>query len=98
MTKVLEERGYIVRLVDGKDKRVWRFLISKEGEALLATVQSFYSEAVSMLFSQFSNQQRKDVSDFLRATQDHLEMVMKNKTEVMEMVKAIKNRTDKEGP
>ena len=97
MTKVLEERGFISRSVDGKDKRVWRFVISKEGEAMMASVQSFYDEAVSMLFSQFTSQQRRDVSDFLKATQDHLEMVMDNEEHVLEMVKLIKDRTSGAG-
>jgi DNA-binding MarR family transcriptional regulator len=93
MTKVLEERGFITRSVDGRDKRVWRFVISKDGEALLATVQSFYDEAVSMLYSQFTNRQRSEVSDFLKATQEHLEMVADNDKHVMGMVEMIKRRT-----
>ena len=97
MTKVLEERGFISRSVDGKDRRVWRFVISEEGEALMSTVQSFYDEAVSMLFSQFTSQQRRDVSDFLKATQDHLEMVMDNEEHVLEMVKMIKDRKSEAG-
>ena len=97
MTKVLEERGFISRSVDGKDKRVWRFVISKEGEAMMASVQSFYDEAVSMLFSQFTSHQRRDVSDFLKATQDHLELVMDNEEHVLEMVKMIKDRKNEAG-
>jgi DNA-binding MarR family transcriptional regulator len=94
MTKVLEEKGFISRSVDGKDKRIWRFEITKDGDNLLAMVQSFYDGAVSMLFSQFTDRQRSDVSDFLKATQEHLEMVMENRDQVREMVKMIKGRTD----
>jgi DNA-binding MarR family transcriptional regulator len=93
MTKVLEDRGFITRSVDSKDKRVWRFVISEDGESLMATVQSFYDDAVSLLFSQFTDVQRNDVSDFLKATQEHLEMVVDNKEHVKEMVKMIKGRT-----
>jgi DNA-binding MarR family transcriptional regulator len=93
MTKALEELGFMTRSVDGRDKRIWRFHITQDGDALLATVQAFYEEAVGLLLSQFTDRQRSEVSEFLKAIQEHLEMVLDNEAKMMDMIRMIKGRT-----
>ena len=92
-TKVLEERGFILRTV-GQDKRTWRFSLTSEGRGLLETVERFYSEAVNTLFSQFSEAQMGSALHLLTNTQEHLEMILQDKSELREFARDLKRRTE----
>ncbi len=50
MTKklsTLEEKGFIKRTMDKKDKRIWRFALTKEGIGALETIEPIYAKSVA---------------------------------------------------
>ncbi len=85
-TKILEEKGYIKRIVNERDKRIWCFSITKRGQGLLETVNSIYEAGMIPLYSQFPAKQKQQVLDFLNATEEHLKVVVQDDTHIAEFI------------
>ncbi len=85
-TKILEEKGYIKRIVNERDKRIWCFSITKKGQGLLETVNSIYEAGMIPLYSQVPAKQKQRILDFLNATEEHLKVVIQDDTHIAEFM------------
>ncbi len=85
-TKILEEKGYIKRIVNKRDKRIWYFSITEKGKGLLETVNSIYEAGMVPLYSQFPTGQKQQMLDFLKATEEHLKVVIQDDTHIAEFI------------
>lgn len=94
-TKLLEEKGYIKRTLDPKDKRSWNFCLTPEGEKALTTIRFLHSEATKQLYNQFSEKEKRFMVDFLQAIKQHLMMISKNRDILTKFVNEIVDSSDK---
>jgi MarR family 2-MHQ and catechol resistance regulon transcriptional repressor len=78
-TKIMEEKGYIRRVMDRQDKRIWYFSLTPRGQSLLETVREVYAEVTRPLFAQFSESEKQQVLTVLSATEKHLRDVTQNR-------------------
>jgi len=78
-TKLMEDNGYIQRIINKEDKRVWRFSLTKKGQALLETIHAMYEQLTVPLFAQFSEVDKQHMLKFLTATEEHLGNVLQNR-------------------
>jgi DNA-binding MarR family transcriptional regulator len=85
-TKLMEDNGYIQRVVNKEDKRVWRFSLTTKGQDLLETIHAMYEEMTVPLFSQFSEAEKQQILKFLTATEEHLGNVLQNRQMIAEFV------------
>ncbi len=85
-TKLMEERGYIRRVVNLKDKRVWRFSLTPLGQSLFEAVGEVYQEVTRPLFAQFSEVEKQQVLSVLTATEEHLRHVLQHRSIMAEYV------------
>jgi len=85
-TKLMEERGYIRRVVNQKDKRVWCFSLTPSGQSLLAAVSAVYDKVTRPLYSQVSERDKQRVLSFLTATEDHLRYALDNRSMMLEHI------------
>ncbi len=85
-TKILEEKGYIKRIVNERDKRIWLFSVTEKGQDLLEVVNSIYEAGMIPLYSQFAAKQKQQVLDFLNATEEHLKVVVQDDTHITEFL------------
>lgn len=81
-TKLLESQGYLKRVVDGKDKRVWYFSLTPDGKQALKTMRYLYEKATEKLYADFSGQEKKRVLEFLNAIEAHLKAIIENKEQI----------------
>ena len=85
-TKLMEDKGYIQRIVKKEDKRVWRFSLTPKGQVLLETIHAMYEEMTVPLFAQFSDPDKQQVLKFLTMTEEHLGHVLQNRQMIAEFV------------
>jgi MarR family transcriptional regulator, 2-MHQ and catechol-resistance regulon repressor len=85
-TKLLEEKGYISRVLSNKDKRVWYFSLTSRGQSLLETIREVYDEITRNLFVQFSESDKQLVLALLTTTEAHLRHVPQNRALVIEHI------------
>jgi len=85
-TKFLEDKGYIQRVVNKDDKRVWYFSLTQKGQSLLETVRAVYEEMMVLLFAQFSEAHKQQTLTLLTATEQHLMHVLQNRQIIVEYV------------
>jgi MarR family transcriptional regulator, 2-MHQ and catechol-resistance regulon repressor len=85
-TKLLEEKGYISRVLSNKDKRVWYFSLTPRGQSLLETIREVYDEITRNLFVQFSESEKQLVLALLTTTEAHLRHVPQNRALVIEHI------------
>jgi MarR family transcriptional regulator, repressor for mepA len=94
-TKLLEEKGYIKRTLDPKDKRSWNFCLTPEGEKTLAAIRFLHSEATKQLYNQFSEKEKQFMVDFMQAIKQHLMMISQNRDQLAKFVNEVVNASDK---
>ena len=75
--KFLEENGLIQRAVDGDDKRIFHFSLTKKATDILQKISPVYDEAIRILFSGISEIQLQSFLILLDTILKNLEM--KNK-------------------
>lgn len=85
-TKLMEDKGYIKRVVSKEDKRVWYFSLTPKGQSLLETIRAVYEEMTVPLFAQFSEAHKQQALTLLTATEEHLRHVLQNRQIVIEYV------------
>jgi DNA-binding MarR family transcriptional regulator len=85
-TKIMEEKGYIRRVMNNKDKRVWYFSLTPRGQSLLETIREVYEEVTNPLFARFSEGEKQQVLSLLTATETHLQHVIANRSLMAEYV------------
>lgn len=85
-TKILEEKGYVKRVVNERDKRIWCFSITEKGQGLLETVDAIYEAGMIPLYSQFPAKQKQRILGFLNATEEHLKLVIQDDTHIAEFL------------
>jgi DNA-binding MarR family transcriptional regulator len=85
-TKIMEEKGYIRRVMNDRDKRVWYFSLTPKGQSLLETIREVYEEVTKPLFAQFSEGEKQQVLSLLTATEEHLRHVIRNPSIMAEYV------------
>jgi DNA-binding MarR family transcriptional regulator len=85
-TKLMEEKGYIRRVVNKRDKRVWRFSLTPRGRDLLEAIGEVYQEVTRPLFAQFAEAEKKQVLSVLTATEEHLRHVLQHRSIMAEYV------------
>ncbi len=85
-TKLMEEKGFIRRVVNLSDKRVWRFSLTPLGQSLFETVGDVYQEVTRPLFAQFSETEKQQVLSVLTATEEHLRHVLQHRSIMAEYV------------
>ena len=85
-TKLMENKGYIKRVVNKEDKRVWYFSLTPKGQSLLETIRAVYEEMTIPLFAQFSELHKKQALTLLIATEQHLKHVLKHRQIIAEYV------------
>jgi len=78
-TKLMEDKGYMQRVVDKEDKRVWYFSLTPKGQSLLETIRAVYEEMTVPLFAQFSETHKQQTLTLLTATEQHLSHVLQNR-------------------
>ena len=88
-TKFLEDKGYIQRVVNNEDKRVWHFSITKKGQRLLDTVHAVYEEITANLFTQFSEAEKQQTLTVLTATEQHLGYALQNRRMMAEHIDSL---------
>lgn len=88
-TKLMEDKGYIQRVVNKEDKRVWFFSLTPQGQSLLVTIRAVYEEMTAPLFAQFSEAHKQQALTLLTATEQHLKDVLKNRQIIVEYVKKL---------
>lgn len=74
-TKVLEKKQFISRKVSGKDLRMWHFEVTKKGKNALKAIISPYTKATGMLYSEFSQTEKKHMLAFLGRITKHLSSI-----------------------
>jgi DNA-binding MarR family transcriptional regulator len=79
-TKFMEDKGYIQRIINIKDKRVWYFSLTPRGQSLLETIRAVYEEMTIPLFDQFSEAHKEQALILLAATEQHLKHVLQNRS------------------
>jgi MarR family transcriptional repressor of mepA len=94
-TKLLEEKGYIKRTLDPKDKRSWNFCLTPEGEKTLSAIRFLHSEATKQLYNQFSEKEKQFMVDFLQAIKQHLMMISQNRDQLTKFVNEVVASSDK---
>jgi DNA-binding MarR family transcriptional regulator len=94
-TKLLENKGYIKRTLDSKDKRSWNFYLTLEGEKTLTTIRFLHSEATKQLYNQFSEKEKQFMVDFLQAIKQHLMMISQNRDQLTKFVNEVVNLSNK---
>jgi MarR family transcriptional regulator, repressor for mepA len=94
-TKLLEDKGYIKRTLDPKDKRSWNFCLTPAGEKTLAAIRHLHSEATKQLYNQFSEKEKQFMVDFLQAIKHHLMMISQNRDQLAKFVNEVVNASDK---
>ncbi len=85
-TKLMEDNGYIRRVVNPRDKRVWRFSLTPQGQSLFDAVGEVYQEVTRPLFAQFSETEKQQVLSILTATEQHLRHVLQHRSIMFEYV------------
>lgn len=85
-TKLMEDKGYIQRVVNKEDKRVWYFSLTPKGQSLLETIRAVYEEMTVPLFAQFSEAHKQQALTLLTATEQHLKDVLQNRQIIVEYV------------
>lgn len=85
-TKLMENKGYINRVVNKEDKRVWYFSLTPKGQSLLETIRAVYEEMTVPLFAQFSEAHKQEALTLLIATEQHLRHVLQNRQIIVEYV------------
>jgi len=85
-TKLMEEKGYIRRVVNLRDKRVWRFSLTPLGQSIFEAVGEVYQEVASPLFAQFSEAEKQQVLSVLTAAEAHLRHVLQHRSIMAEYV------------
>ena len=88
-TKLLEDKGYIKRTLDPKDKRSWNFCLTLEGEKTLTAIRFLHSEATRQLYNQFSEKEKQFMVNFLQAIKQHLMMISKNRDQLTKFVNEV---------
>jgi MarR family transcriptional regulator, organic hydroperoxide resistance regulator len=88
-TKLLEEKGYIRRVLNDKDKRVWYFSLTASGRSLLETIREVYDQVTFNLFARFSEEEKRLILSLLSTTEDHLRHVPQNRVLVIEHINKI---------
>jgi DNA-binding MarR family transcriptional regulator len=88
-TKIMEEKGYIRRVMDSKDKRVWYFSLTSSGQRLLDTVSMVYDKVTSPLFTQLSEKEKQQIVSFLTGTEEHMRIALENRTTMLEHVEKL---------
>lgn len=63
--KILEEGGYITRMVDAQDKRNYRCYISEKGEAIVEHLMQVKESAENRIFQGFSEQDKETLFKYL---------------------------------
>ena len=74
-TKVLEKREFISRKVNVSDLRMWHFEITKKGKNALKAIISPYAKATGMLYSEFSQSEKKQMLMLLGRIAKHLSSI-----------------------
>lgn len=85
-TKIMEEKGYIQRVMDNKDKRVWYFSLTPAGQRLLDTVSAVYDKLTSPLFIQLSDKEKQQIVSFLTGTEEHMRIALNNRVVMLEHI------------
>lgn len=85
-TKLMENKGYIKRVVNNEDKRVWYFSLTPKGRSLLETIRAIYEEMTVPLFAQFSEMHKQQALALLAATEEHLRYVVQNRQIIAEFL------------
>ena len=85
-TKLMEDKGYIKRVVSKEDKRVWYFSLTPKGQSLLETIRTIYEEMTLPLFAQFSEAHKQQALTLLTATEQHLGYMLQNRQIIAEYV------------
>ena len=89
-TKVLEKKGFISRKVSGKDLRMWHFEVTKKGKNALKAIISPYAKATGMLYSEFSQSEKKQMLMLLGRITNHLSNIPEN--QLKEFIKKLTNK------
>ncbi len=85
-TKLMEEKGYIRRVMNPEDRRIWRFSLTPAGESLLAAVSDVYDRVTRPFLSQVPLKERRRVLAFLTATEEHLRYALDNRSMMLEHI------------
>jgi len=85
-TRLMENKGYIKRVVGKEDKRFWYFSLTPKGQKLLETIRTVYEEITVPLFAQFSEEHKQEALILLTATEQHLRHVLQNRQTIAEYV------------
>ena len=88
-TKIMEEKGYIQRVMDSKDKRVWYFSLTPTGQRLLDTVSGVYDKLTSPLFAELSEKEKQKIVSFLTTTEEHMRIAMENREVMLDHVEKL---------
>jgi DNA-binding MarR family transcriptional regulator len=85
-TKILEEKDYIRRVMDRKDKRIWYFSLTPNGKKLLETVSKVYDKVTMPLFAQLSEKEKQQIVAFLTGTEEHMRIALENRAQMLEHI------------
>ena len=85
-TKIMEEKGYIRRVMDRKDKRIWYFSLTPSGKNLLETVSRVYDKVTTPLFTKLSEQEKKQIVAFLAETEEHMRIALEKRSQMLEHI------------
>lgn len=85
-TKIMEEKGYIRRVMDSKDKRIWYFSVTPNGKNLLETVSKVYEKVTTPLFGQLSEKEKQQIVAFLTGTEEHMRIALEHRSQMLEHI------------
>ena len=77
-TKILEKKGFISRKVGVDDLREWHFEVTNKGKKALKDIIFPYAKATGMLYSEFSQSEKKQMLVLLGRITKHLSSIQEN--------------------
>ena len=89
-TKVLEKKGFISRKVSVRDLRMWHFEVTNKGKKALKDIIPPYVRATEMLYSEFSQSEKKQMLVLLGRITKHLSSIQEN--QLKEFISKLKKK------
>ncbi|MEK7193268.1 MAG: MarR family transcriptional regulator [Patescibacteria group bacterium] len=74
-TKILEKKGFISRKIGVDDLRVWHFEVTNKGAKALKNIVFPYAKATGILYSEFSQSEKKQMLVLLGRITKHLSSI-----------------------
>lgn len=71
-TKILENKGFIVRKIDSNDKRIWYFSLTPKGGKILESILPNYEKAICKLYEFLNKNKIEEIYNILQTIEKRL--------------------------